>query len=158
MKNILIISNFFYPELTPRAFRVHELIKEFTKLGHKVTLVLPNKEIYHNNKVNIEGLNIIYSNSKKIIDGSNKNPLDIIIHNNKIRFFIMKIGKFFFPKEIFLTYDSGITNVFKSINNEFDILISISQPLSIHLSVIFGLLSNKKLRKTPVKYAEFSDP
>ena len=66
-KKILIVANFFYPEITPRAFRVHELVKEFCRCGHEVTLVIPNKEIYHKNSVNINGLTIKYgqSNLKK---------------------------------------------------------------------------------------------
>lgn len=36
--NILIVSGFFYPTNTPRAFRTAELAKQFVRLGHKVTV------------------------------------------------------------------------------------------------------------------------
>lgn len=39
---IAIVSNFFYPENTPRAFRTTEIAKEFSRLGHKVVLYIPN--------------------------------------------------------------------------------------------------------------------
>ena len=159
MKNILIVSNFYYPELTPRAFRVHELVKEFVKLKHNVTLVLPNKEIYKAEKFTLPGLNIVYSDSKekKIIKHKKNNTKQ---NSNKVAFtkYFKNIIKFFFPKELFQTYDKGLTKSLISINAKYDVLISVSQPTSVHFSVIFALLSNKYIRKIPNKYAEFSDP
>lgn len=38
---ILIVSGFFYPQNTPRAFRTTELVKELSNLGHDVTLLIP---------------------------------------------------------------------------------------------------------------------
>ena len=40
---ILIISGSFYPDNSPRAFRTTELAKRFCKLGHDVTVYIPNK-------------------------------------------------------------------------------------------------------------------
>ena len=37
-KKILIVSKSFYPEISPRSFRTTELVKEFCRLGHDVTL------------------------------------------------------------------------------------------------------------------------
>lgn len=157
-KNILIVSNFFYPEITPRAFRVYDLIKEFTKLEHNVTLILPNKEIYKLERTSIQGLNIVYSNSKEKKNKHKKNDKKQNIINVNFLNFFKNIIKFFFPKELFQTYDAGLTSVLKSIDKDFDILISIAHPISIHTSTIFSILFNKRLRKIPHKYAEFSDP
>lgn len=38
-KKILLVSNGFYPELSPRSFRATELTKEFTRQGHDVTVI-----------------------------------------------------------------------------------------------------------------------
>jgi hypothetical protein len=38
-KRILIISYFFWPEQTPRAFRAYELAKEFSKRNYQVTVI-----------------------------------------------------------------------------------------------------------------------
>src|SRR6218665_3238194 len=38
-KKILIISRAFYPQNSPRSFRTTELVKEFCKQGHEVTLL-----------------------------------------------------------------------------------------------------------------------
>ncbi len=45
---ILIVSYHFYPKNTPRAFRTHELVKEFCKRGFDVTLILPKQVEYIN--------------------------------------------------------------------------------------------------------------
>lgn len=42
--NILIVSGSFYPQNSPRAFRTTELVKEFVRLRHKVTLYIPEME------------------------------------------------------------------------------------------------------------------
>ncbi len=44
---ILIVSRSFYPVNTPRAFRTTELVKEFTRQGHDVTLLTVRNEKEH---------------------------------------------------------------------------------------------------------------
>lgn len=39
MKKILLVSNGFYPEISPRSYRVTELAKEFCRQGHEVTVI-----------------------------------------------------------------------------------------------------------------------
>ena len=41
---ILLVSGFFYPQNTPRAFRTTELAKEFARLGHEVHVYFPESE------------------------------------------------------------------------------------------------------------------
>lgn len=38
-KKILLVSNAFYPEISPRSFRCTELVKEFYRQGHDVTVI-----------------------------------------------------------------------------------------------------------------------
>lgn len=38
-RKILLVSNGFYPEISPRSYRATELAKEFCRQGHEVTLV-----------------------------------------------------------------------------------------------------------------------
>ena len=56
--NILLVSYYFYPELTPRAFRTFELVKEFCEQGHKVTLLIPNKICYDTEKYQHNNLTV----------------------------------------------------------------------------------------------------
>lgn len=46
-RKILIVSRSFYPENTPRSFRATELVKEFARQGHDVTLLTTKKDKYH---------------------------------------------------------------------------------------------------------------
>lgn len=39
MKRILLVSNAFYPEISPRSYRATELAKEFCRQGHDVTVI-----------------------------------------------------------------------------------------------------------------------
>jgi hypothetical protein len=47
LKKILIVSRSFYPENSPRAFRTTELVKEFARQGHKVTLLTHKQDDLH---------------------------------------------------------------------------------------------------------------
>jgi hypothetical protein len=38
-KKILLVSNGFYPEISPRSFRATELAKEFCRQGHEITVI-----------------------------------------------------------------------------------------------------------------------
>jgi len=46
-KKILILSRSFYPMNSPRSFRTTELVKEFARQGHEVTLLTLKKDEYH---------------------------------------------------------------------------------------------------------------
>ena len=46
-KNILIVSQAFFPENSPRSFRATELAKEFARLGHEVTVITPRNQSMH---------------------------------------------------------------------------------------------------------------
>jgi hypothetical protein len=45
-KKILIVSRSFYPDISPRSFRTTELVKEFARQGHQVTLYTHKKDIH----------------------------------------------------------------------------------------------------------------
>lgn len=46
-KKILIVSQAFFPENSPRSFRATELAKEFARRGHQVTVLTPRGNIAH---------------------------------------------------------------------------------------------------------------
>jgi hypothetical protein len=47
-KKILLVSQAFFPENSPRSFRATELAKEFARIGHEVTVVTPRLDPVHN--------------------------------------------------------------------------------------------------------------
>src|SRR5690625_4360869 len=46
-KKILIVSRSFYPINSPRSFRTTELVKEFVRQGHEVTLLTVKNDEFH---------------------------------------------------------------------------------------------------------------
>lgn len=154
MKKILIVSNFFYPEITPRAMRTTELAKEFARRGHSVTLVIPNKKIYRDNPPGLEGVDILYADSPLIYGG--KTPA-----RKKIRKFIpdwgMRLLLYFYNHEYFAKYDAGIEKRLMELKGGFDLLLSVSYPAAVHRAVMKAFKRNGNLTAI-FKIAEFSDP
>lgn len=154
MKKILIVSNFFYPEITPRAMRTTELAREFAGRGHSVTLVIPNKKIYRDNPLKIEGLDILFADSP-VSDGTE------VPARRKLRKFIpgwgMRLLLYFYNHEYFAKYDKGIEKRLMELDGDFDFLLSVSYPAAIHRAVMIAFEKNDKLT-AKFKAAEFSDP
>ena len=164
-KNILIASYFFSPENVPRAFRTFELAKELSRQGHFVTLYIPDYDNDYSDISNKYNLNI-----KKVKTGFlfNKNKKKKLKHNSKVkininnnfkkRSFINKIENFL----IFLFGEKKIEygfEIFKQLLKEkkkYDLLISISYPIYVHMGVALALLSKKELANT--KVADCGDP
>jgi hypothetical protein len=157
-KKILIVSNYFYPELTPRAFRTHELVKAFLAKGYLVELVIPNKRLIKECPVSHKNLIVHFCPCENSSISSNND--EEVVKNSKTLFkydFLRKFIVYFLPKEIFLTYNNDITKVLLSLKGDFCAVISISHPISIHFSVIIGSFFNRRLR-IDRRIAEFSDP
>lgn len=172
--NILIISYFFPPELTPRAFRTYELVKEFCESGHKVFLFLPKKKEYSETPYKHENLKIVYIEisdpniykQSQLLANSNvikqKKPHGQLILKlkkikSKIEKFNSKLKYYFFPiqNRIFI---KNLKAALLNVNKSFDLLISISYPIETHIGTMLSLIFNRQLRKIKVKVAEYSDP
>lgn len=104
-KHILIVSNACYPELSPRAFRTTELVRELVRRGHRVTLLLPNRETYRRNPLTGDGLQIVYSSSR--LEPEKGTPT--ARRNRKIRSLLPKFAQravlYFYCHELRAKYD-----------------------------------------------------
>jgi len=173
--NILISSYYFFPELTPRAFRTTELVKEFCRLGHDVKLYLPKKDCFRVNKLEIDNLQIIYCNSihTKEYFYSNFAEESLNVQKSGLKRLIAKsIPKkvkdlirafeewkmfYFFPiqdKE----YIKSLTTALVNDKTSYDLFISIALPIAPHIAAIKAFKKNNVLRFIPVKVAEYGDP
>lgn len=155
-KKILIVSNFFYPEITPRAMRTTELAREFARAGHSVTVVIPNKKLYHDNPLeDAPDLDILYAEGP-VAEEQKAAPA-----RRKFRHFIpvwaQKVILYFWNHEYFAKYDRGIEKTLASLGGNYDMLLSISYPVAIHRAVVKALKKNRNLTAKR-KFAEFSDP
>ena len=136
-KKILIISHQFLPFVSPRTTRWSLLIDELTKRGNEVTVLTGTnpenieknyKILYFGNKQFSSNINKIRQNSK---DSSN-NSIKKISYSvlKKIYRFLFKT--FSWP-DYAMFWAFTIFKNRKSINNHFDIIISVSLPFTSHL-------------------------
>jgi hypothetical protein len=169
--NIAISSYHFYPELTPRAFRTFELVKEFCREGHHVTLYLPKKtcftdEVYEHPNLKVVLNESIYSihshyNTVKL---DNTPPRKKIIKKlipdilkQPIKKFLEWKMKYFYP----IRDQKYIDSLSKSLiytQSSFEIFISIALPIEPHVAAANAFGKNKKMKLIPLKIAEYGDP
>lgn len=153
-KRILIVSNFLYPEITPRAGRTTELAREFARRGYAVTLVVPNKQAYHDQPLDVEGVTVLYGDSPIAPEGAAN-------ARKKLRRFIpgwaMRAILYFWNHEFWAKYDKGVERRLMRLDGDFDMLMSISYPVAIHRAVMRAFARNPRLTAR-CRIAEFSDP
>jgi len=148
---ILIVSRSFYPENSPRAFRTTELVKEFARQGHKVTLLTSKIDELHVPFEKEYGVTIEDWGELKYsdIDTSASNPL-------------FRMGKRVIRRalHLFLEYPNIqlMPKVKRALKNKrgFDLLISVAVPHPIHWGVAQVWNGNQKIAKTWV--ADCGDP
>ena len=143
-KRILIVTRFFHPEITPRAFRAYELAKELSRQGHDVTVITTKREFdysYIEQSFNICVQAIVKSEPDQIQGDGLKRIIRFILN-----------WLFLYPS-ILLT-----GNFKKSLKHEagYDLLISNAYPFPVHFGVALALGENKALCKTWV--ADCGDP
>jgi hypothetical protein len=149
-KKILIITNGFYPEQSPRSFRATELTKELVKQGHDVTVMTPSREGLKNLQTNYPFKLISLGNLNwGIFNFKSKSP---IVHLfNK---FINRAFPLFFEFPDIELYFK-VKEKLKKENSTFDLLISIAVPFTIHWGVSSVWNKNKKAK---VWVADCGDP
>ncbi|MFY8331107.1 hypothetical protein [Vagococcus carniphilus] len=124
MKRILIATHFFYPEITPRAFRATELANELSKRGYKV--------------------DVLIGSSQKIVEDYTSEKCDEMKDS-----FVLDKGNKKKPSKIkllaskFIVSFFGETNVVKKKSlfldlleiSKYDVIISIGPPFYTHYHI-----------------------
>ena len=162
-----IISYFFYPAITPRAFRAFELVKELEKQSHDVVVFIPDIDYDYQADSNLKNVTIkeippgFYLNKKNRNVVSSKNSdskVDFSIqNNNKISKRIKtKLINWFYPGAFSFEFGFTCGIALRQEKETFDILISIGLPICSHLAVFIGTIFNKKLCN--VALADYGDP
>lgn len=151
---ILIISYYFYPENTPRAFRAFELVREFIRLGHSVKIILPNKNI---ERVRSLGLDVDFVNFKK--RPNNISRLNISLRNkNTFYGFLKKISRCIAPNGIeTIFYFIPLFNELVKLKDKFDSIISIAMPIDTHIACALAFKLNRNFSDA-IKIADYGDP
>ncbi len=146
-KNLLIVSNAFYPENSPRSIRTTELAKELVKQGHQVTLVShPKPGVEEHCKQN----GIFFKTLESITY-----PIPKVKGSGVVRLFWRAITRL---SSLLLEYPNIqlIFLVKKALKNEkgYDGIISVAVPHPIHWGV--ARIYSRNLAKTWI--ADCGDP
>lgn len=149
-KKILIVSAYFYPENTPRAFRTTELAKEFARQGHSVTVLTHKISKTHSEFEKLHNLEIRDLGTRKWKDVTLKGKgINLLV-----RRFIRRLSILLFEyPNIEL-----VRMVKKALKNEkdYDLLISIAVPYPVHWGVAASMSKNHKIARTWI--ADCGDP
>lgn len=148
---ILVVSLFFYPELSPRSFRTTELVKELSKQGHEVTLFTVKNERLHSQFASEHRITIKDLGKLKFrpiaINGMGKYAalLGHIVKRLLLMLFEYPLVEL-------------VSKVNKALKNEsgYDLLISVAVPFPIHWGVAKAISGRNNLARVWV--ADCGDP
>jgi len=150
MKKILIISRSFYPMNSPRSFRTTELVKEFARQGHEVTLFTLKDQEKHYDFENKYGVTIRDLGRLKLRDLPTSRGR---VRNLAGRFVNRSLRQLFEYPDIELTW-----KVKRALQKEsgYDLLISIAVPHTVHWGVAAARSAAHPIANTWV--ADCGDP
>lgn len=150
-RDILIISRSFFPVNSPRSFRTTELVKEFARQGHKVTLLTVKNDQFHIPFEKKYGVTIkdLGPMTFKKVDISTGIPAAGFIK----RIFRRGLNLFFEYPDIEL-----VQKVKKALKTEqgYDLLISVAVPHPIHWGVAMARKRKKAIANKWI--ADCGDP
>lgn len=146
---ILIVCRAFYPGNWPRAFRPTELAKEFARQGHTVTVITPKVDVHSEFEVK-------YGITIKDLGKTNWKSFEL--KGNKLVVFIKKVINRLLSWLLEYPNIELVKLVSKALKEEkdYDLLISIAKPYTIHWGVARAISKNKQLAK--VWAADCGDP
>ena len=150
-KDILIVSGAFYPQNSPRSFRTTELVKEFARQGHKVTVYIPKDNKEHFVFEKDFGVTIKDLGKRKFKD------LNLSSRNKYTKLFKRVVRRglvqlFEYPNtELMFQVKKVLKN-----EKDYDLLISIAVPFPIHWGVAWSRNQKHTIAKTWV--ADCGDP
>ena len=159
MNKILITTYSFYPEITPRSFRVFELAKEFRRRDYEVDIMIPEidydftelSEMYNFNVYKISSGFLFNKNAKsKNIKKGTINEQKSLIKN-----ILISISKFFYLGGKSFEYAFSLYNqLMKLDRKQYEIVLSVGLPISVHLGT--ALYLNRI--KPKISIADYGDP
>jgi hypothetical protein len=148
-QKILVISKFFFPDNNPRSFRVTELVEELARTGHNVTVLIPRRKEFHdafqkeyNVKIEDLGFHFFYNTNLPVFKKMILKPLIQTGIADKLNF--PDVLYYFKTKKLLKNYSN------------YDLLISIAIPHSIHWGVADALIKKPDITKKWI--ADCGDP
>ena len=150
-KKILIVGRSFYPMNSPRAFRTTELVKEFARQGHDVTLLTLKNSAVHPDFEKEHGVTIKDLGSLTLpgIDFKGTNRIAVLfkraLRRGLYQFFEYPSIELMWKTKRALEKESG-----------YDLLITIAAPHPVHWGTAWAWKNGNKVAETWV--ADCGDP
>jgi hypothetical protein len=149
-KNILLVSNAFYPEISPRSYRATELAKEFSRQGHKVSVISKFRD--HDYAEFLEENSMRFEMWKKSVFPTvprfKRQPLMLI--SRLINRILTVLFEYPLIEETF-----RVKNALKQ-KNGYDLMISFAVPYTTHWGVAWSRTKNHRIADTWI--ADCGDP
>lgn len=150
-KKILIVTRAFYPDISPRSFRATELVKEFARQGHAITVLTSRNESCHAQFEQQHGV-VIKDLGRNILPQINRGEggrLSVMFKRVLFRLLLM----FFEYPDIELMF-----KVKRALAHEhdYDLMISVAVPHPIHWGVAWERSKSHPVATTWV--ADCGDP
>jgi len=168
-KNILIVTYYFYPEISPRAFRTTELVKELARRGHNIDLLIPDNDFDYSDFINCFSINIkkvksgIFLNKKNSFNNSltknislNSKRNSFLKIKNLLREVYKNLLKFVYIGGTTFEYGFLLAHKIISLKKHYDICVSIGLPINIHAAVFYSSFFDNNIAK--IKVADYGDP
>lgn len=150
-QKIIIVSRSFYPENSPRSLRTTELVKEFARQGHEVTLLTLKNDQHHESFEAEHGVTIKDFGPLKFspveLDGSSgfTRIIKRVLRRGLLQLFEYPDIELMYRVKKALQKESG-----------YDLLISIAVPYPIHWGVAWARREENPIAETWV--ADCGDP
>lgn len=150
MKKILLVSNAFYPEISPRSYRATELAKEFSRQGHEVTVITKFRD--HDYKTFLEQYKMRFEMWKKSVFPS------IPKFKGQPFAFISRIISRILSVLFEYPHIEEVFNVKNSLKEEsgYNLMISFAVPYTTHWGVAWSRTKKKRIADTWI--ADCGDP
>ena len=147
---ILLVTNAFYPEISPRSYRATELAREFSRLGHEVVVITKFRNFDYSDFNRETPIVIKMWRRKKLpsISIARRNPWSLITRG--IKRFLMVLLEYPAIEDMF--HVRKILRVEKG----YDMMISFAVPYPVHWGVAWARTGNRRI--APVWIADCGDP
>ncbi len=161
-KKILMNAYYFYPDITPRAFRAFELVKEFARQGYEVKVLLPKSDYDYSNVCQKYNFSVDFVDYKK---SAVDNATNVPAAPKEISWF-KKIFRNILRRPMYCLFPSGRSlkfyfyAVYKKLKKEqeaYDMVLSIAFPFDTHIGAAMAFGANKQFALA-VKVADYGDP
>lgn len=158
--SVLIASYFFPPEITPRAFRTYELVKELSLRGYSIDLFIPkvgcNEKDFEIKNVSINYVNSLKSNH--IIQSKTDRGKKINKHKFVLLHYLKRLIRYFIgedPRTLYYSKKLFQKLIKEKQNKKYDFIISVGLPFYVHLAIAKYI---KYSKQQCVAVCDYGDP